>query len=355
MLRLCIDARLYHASGIGTFLKAALASLTTLSKYQITLLCRPEDQEALAPFSHTLIPMKSAIYSASEQWEYRKLIPRCDLFWSPHFNVPLCPIPAQKRLVTIHDVFHLAHLRSFSFKEKIYALVMYQAAFTLSDTVSTISRFSSNEIDKYALRKPKKLVLLPPGFDHFNSPEVPLGKKEHLLFVGNLKPHKNLARLVQAYDQLRPEEPLFLVGKKEKMGHVDLQLMREIEKSSYLRSQVHLTGYVEEDRLKELYAGAKLFIFPSLYEGFGYPPLEAMAYGCPVVASRAASIPEVCEDAAAYVDPFSLISIADGIGSLLSDGTKREELVRKGKRLFEKKKKEENRIAEVIDACCRSS
>jgi glycosyltransferase involved in cell wall biosynthesis len=131
--------------------------------------------------------------------------------------------------------------------------------------------------------------------------------------------------------------------------------MRQIEKSSFLKKNVHLLGEVEERKLHELYAGAKIFVFPSLYEGFGYPPLEAMAYGSAVMASHVASLPEVCEDAAEYIDPQSVDSMIQAIDYLLHNSTRREELSTKGKTLFQKKKSQKNPIGEVIDACCRDS
>lgn len=352
MPHVCVDARLYQAAGIGTYLKAAIASLAGRGRYQLSLICRKKDKERLAPYSCSLIEMDVPIYSAREQLRYRAHIPPCDLFWSPHFNVPLMPIRAKKRLATVCDVYHLAHFSSLSFLQKVYAKVMYNAAFLLSDQVTTISEFSKQEITRFSSCKPKNIVVVPPGFDHFPSQTVAKPTQNYLLYVGNLKPHKNLVRLVRAYDLLRPSERLYVVGKKEGLITGDTELFREVEKNPFLKRNVHFTGQVSEERLKELYAEAKLFVFPSTYEGFGYPPLEAMAYGCPVVASQAASIPEVCQDAVEYVDPLSVESIASGIGRVLSDQERREELSHKGKALFEKKKEQKNLIGDLIDACC---
>lgn len=353
MLHLCIDARLYHASGIGTLLKAALTYLTALASFRITLLCHEKDRFHLASLGHTLIPMKSPIYSVQEQWEYPKVVPACDLFWAPHFNVPLLPIRAQKRLVTVCDVYHLAYFSSLSWKEKLYAKVMYQAAFSRSDLVTTISHFSAREIEKFAIRKPKNLKIIYPGLDHFN-PKVEISNsRSHLLFVGNLKPHKNLLRLIQAYDRLQPEEPLLIVGKKEGLLNYDSSLAQVVAQSLFLKEKVIFKGRVEDQELHELYARAKVFLFPSLYEGFGYPPLEAMAYECPVLTSRAAAIPEVCGEAVEYVDPYSIDSIANGLKRLLTDSKRREELIQKGKAHFAWKKEEKNLIGDAIDACCR--
>ena len=97
-----------------------------------------------------------------------------------------------------------------------------------------------------------------------------------------------------------------------------------------LGDRVEFTGYVDDDQLKQLYRKAKLFLFPSLYEGFGLPPLEAMACGCPVIVSKAASLPEICGDAAYYVNPYDVEDIAKGIYTVLTDEGLQKELIRKG-------------------------
>lgn len=353
MKHLCVDARLYSAAGIGTLLKAELTRLQRV--FKLTLLCKEKEKERLRPFSDRLISIKAEIYTLREQFELARKIPHCDLFWSPHFNIPLLPIRAQKRLTTICDVYHLAHFSTLSLSQKLYAKLFYNAAFYLSDHITTISEFSQNEILKFATLKPKKLEVVVPSFD-FCPPSSKTPKKDFLLFVGNLKPHKNLVRLVRAYAQLRPKEPLFIVGKKEGFITPDAQLLQEVEENSFLRQNVHFTGYLSDEVLKELYASAKLFIFPSTYEGFGYPPLEAMACGCPVVAARAGSIPEVCQDAVEYVDPLSIDEIASGIERLLGDEKRREELVRKGEELVQKKRAlQKNLMVDLIGACCCSS
>lgn len=355
MPHVCIDLRLYNASGIGTFLKAALISLVEAGLYQLSLICLKKDKKQLESLACRLIEMNTPIYTLREQLRYRTIIPPCDLFWSPHFNVPLFPIRAKKRLVTVHDVYHLAHYSSLSIWQKAYAQVMYNAAFHLSDQVTTVSNFSKKEILRYATFKPKDIRVTPPGLSHFTIQARSRALKNGILYVGNLKPHKNLVRLVQAYELLSPNEPLMIVGNKEGLITFDKKLFKIVEKSPFLKQNVHFTGHVSDQRLKEMYGAAKLFVFPSTYEGYGYPPLEAMACGCPVVAARAASIPEVCQDAVEYVDPFSIESIAAGMERVLNDPLRQEELSRKGRELFETRKLQNNLMEEVIRACCSHS
>ncbi len=243
---------------------------------------------------------------------------------------------AKKRIVTVHDVFHLAHFSSLSLQKKVYAKVVINAALRFSDYLMTDSNFSAREIERYCF-KPNHIEIVP---------SCPLlipqerQEQEYLLYVGSLKPHKNLKRLFEAYALLNEPPPLVVVGKD----------FGEIELPAYVR----YAGYVPDEELPKLYAGAKLFIFPSTYEGFGIPPLEAMACGCPVVTARAGSLPEVCGEAVEYVDPFSVSSIKEGIERLLNDEKRREELVKKG--LEHVKQYTPDKTAEkflkVVHACC---
>lgn len=312
MRHLCVDARLYDGGGIGTHLKAILPRLENFS---LTLLT---NKYLDIDFPASQVVIKSPIYSIKEQIELPIKIPPCDLFWSPHYNIPLSPIRAKKRLVTIHDVYHLAHFSSLSLREKIYSRLMVNAALHHSDVIMTDSYFSEAEIRKYCKNFKKKLSVVPscyltyPDKQYFD--ELP---QEYILYVGAIRNHKNIARLLQAYELLKNPPTLVFAGKK----------YNNISLPSYVCD----LGYVPDEALPQLYKNAILFVFPSLYEGFGIPPLEAMYYGCPSVVSNAASLPEVCGNAVHYVDPLSIISIKQGIEFLLNNPNKRDELIKIGR------------------------
>ncbi|MFN0065895.1 MAG: glycosyltransferase family 4 protein [Chlamydiales bacterium] len=323
-----------NASGIGTVIKNLLPYLAKDPNLRLSLLYLKKDEETLLQFPGcNLILMKHPIYTMGEQFEFFWKIPRCDLFWSPHYNIPLFPIRAKKRLVQIHDVIPLAYFSSLSLMQKIYAKIFFNAAVWISDIVTTVSQFSSTEIQKYCYStKPITWIANSLGTQFLQKVEnKEWVRKKHrlpyrfLLYVGNLKPHKNIHRLLQAYRQLKPSIDLVILGE----GKSDFAL--SVQKDSFLRQHVHFTGYVEDREIPAIYGMATLCLFPSLYEGFGYPPLEAMAVGCPVIASNVASIPEVCQDAVEYVDPTSTDSIAQAIALLLNDSQRREELIEKGK------------------------
>jgi len=144
--------------------------------------------------------------------------------------------------------------------------------------------------------------------------------------VGSRDPRKNTARLIESWNKLpvsvKRHRKLVIVGRE----------IHSFSPEGYGRitDDVHFAGYMDDNNLPALYSGADAFVFPSLYEGFGLPPLEAMACGCPVIVSKTTSLPEVCGDAAYYIDPYSIGSITDAINKVLTDDTLRQLLREKG-------------------------
>ncbi len=349
MKRLAIDLRMYRASGIGTFLQN-LVPLMVVSGRDIdfTLIVDGDlrDRSLLDSGNVVTRCCGSPVYSVSEQFGIPGKVPRCDIFWSPHYNIPLLPVRARKRVVTIHDVFHLAFSDRLSLPQRFYAALMINSAVRLSDKVITVSEFSKSEIVRFTGVREDRIEVVYNGIDRNSfrvirdsSPIKAVGAKYGLperfvLYVGNVKPHKNLVRLLRAFERLTrygvEDHGLVVVGKKEGFITGDEEIFRMLKCNADLEKRVLFTGYVENEELPLLYNSASLFVFPSLYEGFGLPPLEAMACGCPTVVSSAASLPEVCGDAAYYVDPHDVDSIADGMRRVLTDDDLRRRLVAKG-------------------------
>lgn len=147
---------------------------------------------------------------------------------------------------------------------------------------------------------------------------------EYILVVGSVDPRKNLNRVLEAYSLLNSKEHLVIVGSSGaifKAGY-DPRLVAN--------DRIHFTGYVSDEQLRILYSGAKLFFYPSLYEGFGIPPIEAQACGCPILVSNAASLPEVCGESAIYCDPLSISDMKDKLDLCLRSESLRSRLVEKG-------------------------
>jgi glycosyltransferase involved in cell wall biosynthesis len=333
MKHVCIDGRLIHATGIGSFLKNIFYGMGSIAQFKVSVLCHKKDAKEFLPYSvvKSVIPINAPIYTIQEQCELPLKIPDCDLFWSPHFAVPIFPIRAKKRMTTIHDVFHLNPVAQLSFGKKLYAQLMYKAAIQLSCHVTTDSLFSQGELVTFCAIPLKKLSMIHLGVgSHFykilDKRKLDAFAKKYnlpasyLLVVGNGKPHKNLNRLFTAFSQVSCDDFLVVVGCENKMS----------------QDKFRFLGFIPDEEMPFVYSLAKALVFPSLYEGFGLPPLEAMACGCPVIASKAASLPEICGNAVEYVDPYSIESIKKGIECVLFSDMRRNELIEAGFRHIQK-------------------
>jgi glycosyltransferase involved in cell wall biosynthesis len=331
-----VDVRLFHASGIGTYLQHVLPLIVHAhSEVQFTLLGQSNNlyqYDWIHGKNIQVIDCRVPIYSVKEQFEILKKIPKkASLFWSPHFNIPF--FYKGNLLVTIYDVFHLAMPELVGgFHKQMYAKIMFHAIRRKAKAILTISEFTKKEIVRFTVKGSQEIYPIHLGVDDswfkIASNTRPYSKP-FLLFVGNVKPHKNLSVLIKAFGSIADKIPhdLVIAGKKEGFITGDKEVLSRARK---LGNRIHFTGFLEEDILKEYFAHAAALVFPSLYEGFGLPPLEAMAAGCPVIASDAGALPEVCGDAALYFNPNSSEEIANRILELLNNQLLRESLRSKG-------------------------
>lgn len=310
-------------SGIGTYIRNLLPRLKN-GPFKLKVILNSSDLEKWKEASSfELILTETPIYSVQEQLKLPFLIPSCDLFWSPHFNVPLGMIRAKKRLTTIHDVYFLAYSHVLPMLKKIYSKAVINRAAKIADQIVTDSYFSQDEIVKYTSIYKNKIEVIHLGVDrtHFYPHEHPerIRKKYQLperffLFVSNLAPHKNIQGLVRALSFLKDEKVVF-VGKQTQKGSLE----KIVKITPSLMSRLIFLGHVDQEDLPLMYQLASATIHPSLYEGFGFTPLEAMSCGCPVVVSKIASLPEICGESAVYVDPNDPEDIARGMQKIGSD------------------------------------
>ncbi|UCD17181.1 MAG: glycosyltransferase family 4 protein [Candidatus Zixiibacteriota bacterium] len=339
MPAIAIDVRMLHSAGVGTYLCGLLPLI--ISRRSDIIFHLLGDTGSMHDFQWTRaenvrrLDCHAPIYSIAEQFELVRRLPACDLFFSPHYNVPL--LYRGRMIATIHDIFHLARENSDKTLPRIiYARAMLSAALRKSRIVMTDSQFTLDEMRKYRLPHPDKvrIVSLGPG-SAYNGGGAAVKKPgaQYFLYVGNVKPHKNLRRLISAYKLLHAEGrvgiPLMLVGEEKKFITGMPELKDEILHSSW-RNWIKITGRVSNEELKHCYSQAAALVLPSLYEGFGLPPLEAMALGCPCLVSRVASLPEVCGKAAHYCDPYDVADIADKMHQILVDNRLRAELIERG-------------------------
>lgn len=345
MKSICLDVRKLELGGIGTYLQNILKFISP-SRFDISLLV-PKKSIEKHPYLHAfrLIPFHVPDYSFMEQVRFPFAIPECDLFWIPHFNLPLFPIRAKKILMTLPDLFHLVYFSKLSFLEKRYAKFFLSQAVKRSDHLITVSNFSKRELLRFTQASNTQIEVIPNGVDQelFKPCLNPdrqseVKKKYHLpshyfLFIGNQKLHKNLRGALKAFAHFLSqgnEECYFVIaGSGKGLRHVD-DLHTCFQLYPSLKKRVCMLGYVEKEDLPLIYQMAVSLVFPSFYEGFGLPPLEAMSVGCPAIVSRVASLEEVCGDAVYYIDPYDVDSITQGMKILWKNPSMREHWMRKG-------------------------
>ncbi|WP_457564937.1 glycosyltransferase family 4 protein [Caminibacter sp.] len=274
-------------------------------------------------FTKSLIKQK---FHIQENIELNKKI---DIF---HATYPLnINIKKSKKITTIHDIIPLK-LPYVSLENKQFFYDLIKSSIESSDKIITISETSKKDILEFFDVKEDKIVntyqsvYIPDinyTLDESSLKKFNLQKQQYLLFVGNIEPKKNLGRVLEAFRKIDTNIKLVIVGKKAWMWENELRYFDD--------KSMMLLPFLSRDDLLLLYSNAKAFIFPSLYEGFGLPPLEAMACKCPVITSNISSLPEVCGDATIYCEPYDINSIAKAIEKALNlTETEREELIQKG-------------------------
>lgn len=252
--------------------------------------------------------------------------------WHATYPLPI-KIKNAKKITTIHDLIPLK-LPYTTLDDKKYFYRNIQDSLRDSAIILVPSQNTKNDILDIFEVNPDKIIVLyeaikiKPLYIEEGKITVVLKRfkltyKNYILFVGNIEPRKNIGRLIDAYTLIKTEKPLVIVGRKAWLWENEIS-NKELENVIFL-------DYVSDEDLRYLYAGAYCFVFPSLYEGFGLPVLEAMAFGCPVITSNVASLPEVGGDAVIYVNPYDVMDIRDKIASLLDNSQQATNLSNAGR------------------------
>ncbi|OGR89159.1 MAG: hypothetical protein A2992_09850 [Elusimicrobia bacterium RIFCSPLOWO2_01_FULL_59_12] len=313
-----------QASGIGTYIRGLLGAFSACRPASLTLtLITGKDDGVDGDW--TRIPLSARFYSPSEQvavpWAFRRS--GAKLLHSPHYNLPV--VLASRCVVTVHDLIHLKFPQFLPSRLAwIYAQSVFRQWIPRARAILTVSENTKKDLIETLGIPESKITVTPPGVPDGFHPLAPADyqpaleslklPKGYFLYVGNLKEFKNVPRLLEAYRRLRQKKmyapPMVFVGENFIPG-----FDRELENTPYVR------WFPDLDRgaLPAVYAGALALVFPSLYEGFGLPPLEAMACGTPVICSNRASLPEVVGDAALQVDPLSLDDLVNAMKRLCED------------------------------------
>lgn len=276
------------------------------------------------------IPMGRSLQLILQQWQLRKLSQQ----WHPDVVLGInyiLPKTARPTVLVVHDLSHLRHPEMHPPGRVRFLQKHLRPALARSNVILTISRFSKEELLHYFPELAGRIRVIYPGIaERFRQPctaeqqralQAALGgeTRRYFLFLSTLEPRKNVERLLHAYDRLpshiKRQHPLVMVGQ---MGWQESRFAPMLA-TLIQRGEVLIPGYLRDELLPALYQGAQALLYPSLYEGFGLPPIEAMACGCPVLVSQVTAMPEVCGDAAVYCDPLDEASIRQGILQLLDD------------------------------------
>lgn len=261
---------------------------------------------------------------------------KIDVFFSPNMLLPLSGA-GRKNIITIHDTFHLIDPKFHSPLYRAYISFFLSQTFKKTDHILTVSEASKRDIVRLLhVPEDKITVTYEAAEERFMPRDIPKEERarlsakydlpeEFILYVGVIEERKNIAGLIKIADGLKGKTdiPLVLVGR---LGYCGEDYISEIKK----RDNMKYVGFVDYEDLPSLYDLATLFVFPSRYEGFGLPPLEAMQSGVPVIASNASSLPEVIGDAGILLSPDDSEGFVRAILELLSDPGKRTELREKG-------------------------
>lgn len=336
-LRVLLDARMATWTGVGRYTVGLARALARREDVDLTCVAGPDGAEVLAglpqltasgsPFSISGMRELSAIARAQAP----------DVTHCPHFPTPLPSV--HPLVVTMHDLTPLviAGVMPSAARRMVYR-VMVGRAVKVADTVVTLSQFSADEVAKRFPGVLDKTLVTGAGADDFTAGEPEslaadlarfCAEGPYVLSMGSTRPHKDLPTLLAAFVQLASSHPdlrLVLAGAGEP-GYLERELA---EAPAGVRARVRFAGRVTDGELRTLFRSAAVFAFPSHYEGFGLPPLEAMGLGAPVVVARSASLPEVVGDAALAFEPGDAAELAARIGTVLEGSATRDRLVAAG-------------------------
>lgn len=350
-MRICLDYQpaVTQRAGVGRYTRVLAAELARrlspedhlrLFYFDFRRRAEPPAFPGVRPRPFRALP-GALLQQSWKRWhwpDYRRLAGAADLYHFTNFIIP----PLSRKSTAVVTLFDMSFERFPQFAEaRNLRYLRSEIGRTLrrADAILTISRFSAGEIETLRPEAAGKVFVAPLGIDPSfrRVPEEAIAalrkrrglSRPYLLCVGTLEPRKNYPLLIEAFDRLEAfDGDLVIAGMPGWRCAPIFESMRRARRADRIR----YLEYVAEGDLPALYSGAELFVLPSFYEGFGFPPLEAMACGVPVVSSRGGSLPEVLGDAAVIVPGFALDDWVDTLRSLLDDAGRRRSLAEAGPR-----------------------
>jgi len=335
-MRIAIDARMISPGsmhGIARYVYELLHCMRSVTNgYQFFIIVNPSSplEDIDWPSHMKLVTVKGGWFSLRQQWELPRVLKnlQCDLFHAPSFMAPLAC--ACKLVMTIHDLNHIVLPQFYTPFHQFYYQTFVRNCVRRSEYILTVSHFSKDEIVKNFQIPPEKVFVTYNGVSSHYRPETSKERLDYvrdlyqlpeqfIFCVSNNKPHKNVHQLVRAYCHSSVKIPLVLACP------VDTSILR-IAEGYGKKHLIYFSKFIDEEHLPSVYTMTHLFVYPSTYEGFGLPPLEAQSCGAPVVVARSSSLPEVVGDSAIFTNPFDYQDIARALEQGVSDEPLREKL-----------------------------
>jgi glycosyltransferase involved in cell wall biosynthesis len=351
-VKVAIDIRRMTEFGVGTYTRNVVRALGRLDQSnEYFLIGSPQKVAEIGPLppNFQTVPLFDADNTAKGYFECRAILKRlnCDLAHIPHlFSIPR-NLPC-RYVMTVHDVLeHLYRARDRSNLRRSLHFQLTRRVLKGASRILAVSRYTKSEIEKLFGIPGSRIEVVYNAIDarflhgHASDADRQVLAERYLvtypflLYAGRISPHKNVVRTIEAFSALKaelekdggfPDLKLIIIG-DELSKHPDLR--RTVIRGG-VQNDVRFMGFVPIEMLRVFYDAAKIFVFPSLYEGFGLPPLEAMAHGTPVVTSNTSSLPEVVGNAAVLVNPENVFEIMRALHRVLLDQTVREKFKQRG-------------------------
>lgn len=337
-MRIAIDIRMLNYSGIGTYIENLVKNLSQIDSKNEYILINSGEELPDLPSNFKFRNIHSKVFSLSEHYKLPFILKEegIDIFHFPHFySLFFC---ACKGVVTIHDLIFSIFPAETSMPGRLYYNLMIKHSLKIAKKIIAVSHNTKRDIMNFFGIPDAKIEVIYEGIDKIFHPiddRVVLENikqkynidAQFILYVGLKKPHKNLSRLIRAFGLWKRsgrKGKLVIVGKED----VRYSLKPLVEEFG-LNNEVVFTGYIPREDLVLLYNAAEIFVFPSLYEGFGLPVLEAMACGKPIIASNCSSLPEIVGDCAVLINPYDIEEMANVIKVVLDDEKLKRDLSQK--------------------------
>ncbi len=347
-MRIAIDIRRMYDFGLATYIRnvvRTLGRIDSVNEYFLVGAAPRFEQLGALPENFHLLPLENPETTFSNYIEMHRVINtlEVDLIHVPHtFYRPL--ITKAPYVITVHDLLdYMYRARTNNGLRRTMHSYLTRQVMHYAARIFAVSNFTKRDVSRYFDVMPEKIEVVYNALDetflrgHSSAAEQAMVRGRYqvdapfLLYAGRISPHKNVARIIEAFSALKgelakegtyPDLKLIVIG-DEVSKNPDIR--RAVIRSG-MQHEVRFLGYVPIDVLRIFFDMAKVFVFPSLYEGFGLPPLEAMAHGTPVVASNTSALPEVVGNAALMVNPENVFEISRALQRVLTDQSLRERM-----------------------------